>query len=665
MWCWKKVFLSLIFLTILSTQPNACVLNGPRYRLTSDTVRWSLALSGSESCVRGVRFSNVVFDKLTVVSAPQTGRITLQGSGFSYEAASDFHEHDFFSLMVSGTTNKVPGSSTIEVVVTVYHANELSRLPEVIPPFSHVHPVPPSQAGSATSSSPPPQSVNDLCGSSNGVAASSAPTNAPCSALLSTAGAAEKPGPSATLFAAPFYYCIRNFFVATNGNDANPGTQAQPWVTIQHADTSYRTGGDCINVMPGLYQQNILVQHGGTSPTPEGYVVYRCQVLDSCHVLAPDSRPIWGFKSGRNSGPNSTGGNFVVVDGFEIDGNNALQAEGTSVICFNTADATYGTGNSAHHLWIINNVVHHCNQSGIQLNDKEWYYSIHNTVYHNSFTSQYQGSGISYVGIQCIEGGTALCYSGSAYVPTGMDITYAPPFHNVVAWNNVYYNMIDPSNPVGCGNHTDGNGIIMDSFLDSTAKIHFPFQTLVLGNLSYLNGGSGIRSFRAYNITIANNSVYGNGTDTCISAFALGDLSSQNAQNDLWINNISVSVMTSMNSRCQYCGGRNSPLVAAGGAGATPSLNNTYSNNITNGGHYDGNGIVLFDNDVSYFSCSNNPCSTDPNFSNPAPTYPTPSGNNFALLFGSRAIGAITSNPALPSWLGDAGACDHTITLCP
>ena len=63
-------------------------------------------------------FNNVVVDKLMVVSAPQTGRVMLQGTGFSYKAASDFQGRDFFSLIVSGATNEVPGSSTIEVEVS-------------------------------------------------------------------------------------------------------------------------------------------------------------------------------------------------------------------------------------------------------------------------------------------------------------------------------------------------------------------------------------------------------------------------------------------------------------------------------------------------------------------------------------------------------------------
>src|SRR6516162_6178359 len=125
MWRLSDVFLSFVFLGIFLTFADACVLNGPRYQLASDTVRWSLELSGGETCICGVRFNNVVVNKLMVISAPGTGHVTLQGTGFSYKATNDFQGRDFFSLMVSGATNKVSGSSTIEVEVSVSNASEL------------------------------------------------------------------------------------------------------------------------------------------------------------------------------------------------------------------------------------------------------------------------------------------------------------------------------------------------------------------------------------------------------------------------------------------------------------------------------------------------------------------------------------------------------------
>jgi hypothetical protein len=74
------------------------------------------------------------------------------------------------------------------------------------------------------------------------------------------------------------YSCVRNFYVATNGSDSNPGTQAAPWQTIQHADSNSRQAGDCINVQPGTYPSGWTISHGGNLATPTGYVVYRCAV---------------------------------------------------------------------------------------------------------------------------------------------------------------------------------------------------------------------------------------------------------------------------------------------------------------------------------------------------------------------------------------------------
>jgi parallel beta-helix repeat protein len=231
-------------------------------------------------------------------------------------------------------------------------------------------------------------------------------------------------------------------------------------------------------------------------------------------------------------------------------------------------------------------------------------------------------------GVQCIEQGNSNCYtSGPAtdygYVPSGNDLSSATPggyspFHNVVAWNSVYNNRIAPYNSVACGSHTDGNGIIMDTFLDLYSQtLVFPYQTLVSNNVSYYNGGRGVHVFRTSNVTVANNTVYNNGTDYCINAYYLADLSQSGGSNNLWINNAALSVLTAQytgSAGCsmsgnEYCGARNAPLVAGDAAGITDS-NNTYINNTTAGGQ----GVQLFNNDVNYFSCSNNHCSTNPLF---------------------------------------------------
>src|SRR3984885_14471388 len=203
--------------------------------------------------------------------------------------------------------------------------------------------------------------------------------------------ATDQAGPSAALYESPFYSCVRNFYVSTTGSDSNAGTSSSPWQTIQHADSASRQAGDCINVAAGTYKASVLIQHGGNAPTPTGYVAYRCETLDGCHVLAQSGGHLWGFEQPAN---------FVVVDGFELDGNSALGNPGIADACIATDGATYGTGNASHHIWALNNLIHNCNESGVQFNNKEWFYVINNTIYNNSGSSGFQGSGLSLVVVQ-------------------------------------------------------------------------------------------------------------------------------------------------------------------------------------------------------------------------------------------------------------------------
>ena len=178
-------------------------------------------------------------------------------------------------------------------------------------------PIEPSDVRSSryqpTSLRSPP--VNDLCGSSNNVAVSSAPTtnlcgaatasavsgsgpwrwscigsdgttSAQCSAPVKTALLVQKPGPSADLFANPYYTCVHNYYVSTSGSDSNDGSSNSPWRTLQRADIVPRAPGDCINVAPGAYR-GMNIRRGGSAATSLGYVVYRCTVMDACTITDP------------------------------------------------------------------------------------------------------------------------------------------------------------------------------------------------------------------------------------------------------------------------------------------------------------------------------------------------------------------------------------------
>ena len=96
-----------------------CVVSGPRYALTSDTVDWSIKIGSGQSCIRGLRFNNVAVESVKLVSPPQAGQVTMHGPGFTYSAKADYEGEDSFTIAVSGTINRSRGSSTIRIMVSI------------------------------------------------------------------------------------------------------------------------------------------------------------------------------------------------------------------------------------------------------------------------------------------------------------------------------------------------------------------------------------------------------------------------------------------------------------------------------------------------------------------------------------------------------------------
>jgi Bacterial Ig domain len=98
---------------------QSCVIDGPRYNLTADSVAWSMQIESGRTCLRGVRLNNVEVENLEIASPPQSGKLTLVGSGFAYTAKPDFRGEDSFSLTMIGSINRKRGSSAIKVTVFV------------------------------------------------------------------------------------------------------------------------------------------------------------------------------------------------------------------------------------------------------------------------------------------------------------------------------------------------------------------------------------------------------------------------------------------------------------------------------------------------------------------------------------------------------------------
>jgi hypothetical protein len=349
----------------------------------------------------------------------------------------------------------------------------------------------------------------------------------------------EVPGPSPVLFDNPYYTCTRNFYVnASTGLDSRTTTQAQnsgtPWLTIGRYDAiiGSSSAGDCINVAAGTYALGVTITKGGTAASSSGYVVYRCQTLNGCSVTDQQSQ--------TNNSAFFVGTNYVILDGFSLNGGNGTNSNTTGMIT--CQDINCGGGNAHtttphHHVWFINNIIHGYGEHGISMSNGEYFYSVHNTMYDNSHDCNggAQGSGISMYLPVALSGYTPTADDGNNKM-TGNTGTL---FHQFIMWNVFYNNYICAPN--SGGGVTDGNGIILDDWqADQFSPAGTPYTNgaLVAFNVSYNNGQAGVHAFNSSYATFANNSIYNNNLDNNDTGSWYTNLDDNGSYGSNMINNI-------------------------------------------------------------------------------------------------------------------------------
>jgi hypothetical protein len=104
-----------------------CFVSGPRYALAQDTLNWSMKVESGKTCSRDFKLNSalsiapggVAIEEVKLVSPPQSGLATVQGSSFTYAARTGFQGPDSFTISVSGSIRTKPGSSLINVAVSV------------------------------------------------------------------------------------------------------------------------------------------------------------------------------------------------------------------------------------------------------------------------------------------------------------------------------------------------------------------------------------------------------------------------------------------------------------------------------------------------------------------------------------------------------------------
>jgi hypothetical protein len=122
---WQIVYVAFLIFTpteLRAAPTYPCAMSGPRYQLAADTVSWTMTIGSGQGCIQGLRFNNVVIENVQLVTAPKSGEAGLQGPGFTYTANPTFRGEDSFVVKISGSINRLHGSSTIRIAISVVGA---------------------------------------------------------------------------------------------------------------------------------------------------------------------------------------------------------------------------------------------------------------------------------------------------------------------------------------------------------------------------------------------------------------------------------------------------------------------------------------------------------------------------------------------------------------
>jgi parallel beta helix pectate lyase-like protein/fibronectin type III domain protein len=243
------------------------------------------------------------------------------------------------------------------------------------------------------------------------------------------------------------------YYVSTSGSDTNPGSFEQPWRTVQRAMDTLKPGQRAL-VRAGVYEQNLVMRRAGTATDPITIENY------------PGERPVLHPAASSPSYPLrlTTGTAYVRFRGFVIE--NAVGASIQNV---------YGAGSNpgAHDYEISGCEIRNArNSSGMFIdNTNHHVYVIGNLVHDNN------ESGVQHQGI------------------------YIEADDSLVANNLVYHH----TNGFGIQVRTDAsagprrivvtNNTVTDNSLGGILVEHTAIDTTVVNNVSAFNQGAGIRGY--------------------------------------------------------------------------------------------------------------------------------------------------------------------------
>lgn len=330
--------------------------------------------------------------------------------------------------------------------------------------------------------------------------------------------------------ATDYYVCAS----CSNANDGNAGTQSSPFRSIQRGID--RVGpGETVFIMNGVYELGSNdwepVARISKAGTPRAWITIRNFPGHAPVLRASASVGKWSLikiHPTYNSVPS-----YLIIDGLTIQGNRTsytledakrlsarcgsnpdvsakANGQGINIVgpgyCYDSDVSGVAKDKIPHHIVIRNCKVYDCTSSGIAAFRSDEIILENNEVFNNCWYTTYGTSGINF-------------YQSRNWSGAATEDPLTTQAHRIIIRNNrVYGNgtLVKPST-TNCIRY-DGNGIIIDDNRNDqpgdgcNVATNKPYtgRTLIMNNVVYGNGGSGIHLFSSQYIDVYNNTLYKN-----------------------------------------------------------------------------------------------------------------------------------------------------------
>jgi len=301
------------------------------------------------------------------------------------------------------------------------------------------------------------------------------------------------------------------YYVSTiTGINTNPGTEAQPWKTIQKAADTL-VSGDTVYIMAGTYQERVAPKNSGSSGNYITYTAYTGATVTIDGSGISLSSELDGLFVVENK-------SYITISGLTIknarpnDNNNGIYVDSSSYVTIEK-NYTYNTVSSGIGVWDSDHLTIDGNEVELACNDGEQEcitvsttdtFEIKNNHVHDSGPGTMGGEGID-----AKDGSTnGKIYKNHIHHISRLGI-YVDSWDKLTSQIEVYQNVVHDCADDGFTLAAESGGLL------ENIKIYnnIAYNNLYNG-ISISANGEAIYSHPMKNIYVVNNTFYNNGDST-------------------------------------------------------------------------------------------------------------------------------------------------------